>query len=118
MTYARKACSAPGCPAVHTNRGIYCTEHIRPKDDSYRPNATARGYDREWQEYRKRYLRDHRWCVCDECKKGKALPANVVDHIEPHKGNKRLFWARWNHQAMNKMCHDRKTVEKDGGLGR
>jgi 5-methylcytosine-specific restriction protein A len=118
MTYQRKACSHPGCPTVHRNKGAYCDAHRKVKDDSYRPNAADRGYDRDWQKYRIQYLRDHPWCVCPECRKGKPLKANVVDHITPHRGNKELFWARWNHQPMNKMCHDRKTVEQDGGLGR
>jgi 5-methylcytosine-specific restriction protein A len=40
-----------------------------------------------------------------------------VDHIIPHKGNKGLFWTRFNHQALCKSCHDRKTATEDGGFG-
>lgn len=118
MTYSRKACSHPGCPKVHTNKGLFCTAHMKPVDDSYRPNAADRGYGPDWQRYRKQYLIANPWCVCDECRAGKALPANVVDHIVPHKGDMKLFWDTRNHQAMNKMCHDRKTYESDGGFGR
>jgi 5-methylcytosine-specific restriction protein A len=45
------------------------------------------------------------------------LPANVVDHIKPHQGDEELFWDRNNWQAMNKICHDKKTVKEDGGFG-
>ncbi|WP_317617964.1 HNH endonuclease [Rhodobacter capsulatus] len=33
--------------------------------------------------------------------------ASVVDHITPHRGNKALFWDRYNWQALCKPCHDR-----------
>jgi len=41
----------------------------------------------------------------------------VVDHVIAHKGDPALFWNPANWQAMAKLCHDRKTVREDGGLG-
>lgn len=54
-------------------------------------------------------------CMCPHCK-GKALPANVVDHIQPHRGDSRLFWNPDNLQSMNKQCHDRykQSLERGG----
>ncbi|WP_223866012.1 HNH endonuclease [Salipiger aestuarii] len=36
-----------------------------------------------------------------------GAPATVVDHIQPHKGDKALFWDRNNWQPICKHCHDR-----------
>ena len=113
----RKACAQPGCPVVHTERGMYCAAHKKVAFDD-RLSASERGYGYEWQLASKRFLRAQPWCVCDECRAGKALRANTVDHIIPHRGNQELFWKVSNWQPMNKMCHDRKTVAQDGGLGR
>ncbi|WP_325175849.1 HNH endonuclease [Paenibacillus profundus] len=76
-------------------------------------------YGRRWRKYREQYLDKHPLCVCDECKRREVpLPADVVDHIQPHKGDYKLFWAPANHQPMNKRCHDKKTATEDGGFGR
>ena len=43
------------------------------------------------------------------CFDSKLTPATVVDHIIPHRGDKRLFWDEKNWQPLCKDCHDRKT---------
>jgi hypothetical protein len=45
------------------------------------------------------------------------IQATVVDHIVPHRGNMRLFWARENWAARCKPHHDAKTAREDGGFG-
>lgn len=45
-----------------------------------------------------------------------AEPVEVVDHIIPHRGDDRLFWAEWNLQALSKSQHDTKTATEDGGF--
>ncbi|AFR18473.1 HNH endonuclease [Burkholderia pseudomallei] len=45
------------------------------------------------------------------------MPASVVDHIVPHRGDAHLFWDQSNWQAMSKSCHDRKTARENGGFG-
>ena len=40
----------------------------------------------------------------------------MVDHVVPHKGDKRLFWTRQNWAASCKSCHDLKTLS-EGGFG-
>ena len=65
-------------------------------------------YGSTWQKYRKTFLRSNPLCVCDDCK-DKLTPANVVDHIIPHRGDERLFWDTANHQPLAKRCHDKKT---------
>ena len=117
----KKPCSRPGCHNV--TGGRYCDEHQgytkaggargpRPRGyDQVRGTAAQRGYDAKWRAYREDYLRVNP--TCKQCG-GKAT---VVDHVIPHKGNKGLFWTRFNHQPLCKSCHDRKTATFDGGFG-
>lgn len=87
----------------------------RPPTPDNRPSAAQRGYGYAWQRYRLSFLADPRNVICALCK---HHVATVVDHIIPHRGDNELFWARANHQALCKRCHDRKTAIEDGGFGR
>lgn len=35
-----------------------------------------------------------------------VTPANVVDHVIPHRGNTALFWDRSNWQSLCEHCHN------------
>ncbi|KIP99265.1 HNH endonuclease [Agrobacterium tumefaciens] len=71
------------------------------RHDNRRPSAGARGYNHEWRKARAEYLTMHPTCrMCGN-------PATVVDHIIPHRGDKRLFWHRANWQPLCQPCHDR-----------
>ncbi|WP_421695473.1 HNH endonuclease [Aestuariivirga sp.] len=67
--------------------------------DRTRPSASARGYDRQWSRESKIYLRNNP--ACTRC----GNPASLVDHIQPHKGNQKLFWNRGNWQSLCTGCH-------------
>ena len=57
------------------------------------------------------------WCQCPH-HKGQKVPANVVDHIIPHRGDTRLFYDSSNLQSMTKRCHDSmKQSQEKGGHG-
>ena len=122
MLLKRKACSFPMCPAVHTNRGSYCDRHMKPGRviQAEKPSMRYHSmYDKRWRKEAKAYLRKHPMCVCVDCKGSRRpLPANIVDHITPHKGDSRLFWDRENWQSMNRICHGGKTAEHDGRWGK
>ena len=98
----------------------YCDKHlrsIRRQQDEHRGSAAARGYDARWRKARVVYLGLHP--LCAECRRhGSTVAASVVDHIQPHKGNRTLFWEESNWQALCKRCHDAKTAREDGGFGR
>ena len=52
--------------------------------------------------------------MCVRCMaEGRYVPATVVDHIQPHRGNTVLMWDESNWQALCKRCHDRKTRKED-----
>ena len=103
----KRPCRHPGCPNL-CDKGVYCSQHMVFSSDRMRGGADARGYNAEWRIARKAFLQKHP--LCAECgKAGKLTPATVVDHIIPHRGNKRLFWDEHNWQPLCKDCHDRKT---------
>ena len=103
----RRPCRFPGCPNL-CDSGVYCRDHRQYSTDHVRGSADARGYNAEWRKARKAFLQKHP--LCSECRKvGKLTPATVVDHIIPHRGDRKLFWDENNWQPLCKSCHDQKT---------
>lgn len=99
----QRPCRHPGCPRL--SDGVYCDEH---RGLYMRENAAQRGYDSRWRAARKHFLERHPLCaLC--LKEGKTVPATVVDHVIPHRGDARLFWDKSNWQPLCKDCHDHKT---------
>jgi 5-methylcytosine-specific restriction endonuclease McrA len=98
--------------------GIICEcQRLRMQErnaryEAKRPSARERGYDGKWQVESKAFLAlpENRLCAC-----GCGRNADMVDHIIPHRGDKRLFWARSNWQALaTSPCHSRRkqSIEK------
>ena len=108
-----RACAKPGCPNV--TQDVYCDKHKPKASDKTRRRSTSYQHlyvSRRWKTNRKAFLTAHP--ICNICK---TRAATVVDHIEPHKGDLKMFWDRSNWQALCKPCHDRKTATEDGGFG-
>lgn len=80
-----------------------------------RDSAAKRGYGRRWQKYRDNYLRLHPLCKMHQ-DMGRIVPATVVDHVQPHRGDHKLFWDPKNHQPLCKPCHDvhKQRFERSG----
>ena len=58
------------------------------------------------------YLKENPFCVkCYE--EGHITMATVVDHIKPHRGDKKLFWDRGNWQPLCEHHHNVKTMTED-----
>lgn len=91
-------CRHPGCAARTSGR--YCDKHRRQE---YRATSTQRGYGSRWRKERKAFLNAHP--ICAHC----GHPAEVVDHITPHRGIYDLMWDHDNWQPLCKKCHDFKT---------
>ena len=108
-----RACTHLGCGGTQP-----CPEHTRQRDER-RGTANERGYSRLWQRISKAFLKRNPLCgmrddqqppVMSECRAQQRItPANVVDHVVPHRGNQRLFWNQRNWQALCFTCHNRKT---------
>ena len=117
---AKKPCALVGCGVLVESDERYCATHSREHQqemDARRGNAASRGYGARWRKYREAYLRAKP--LCEECEREHCVSAaNVVDHIEPHKGDHKLMWDPRNHQALCKQCHDRKTAREAGTFGR
>lgn len=120
---SRKVCTKGGCFELALQGEKYCEEHRltdeeKAKDyNKRRGSAAQRGYDNAWRKARKIFLAKNPFCVRCMLKR-LVVPATVVDHIIPHKGNMKLFWDKSNWQALCKACHDKKTITEDGGFGK
>ena len=104
-------CRHPGCAALVPYGTKYCEKHrsLHPEESR---SAAARGYGKAWQKARARYLASHPLCV--ECmKEGRYEKATDVDHIIPHRGDRKLFWDEGNWQALCHRCHSVKTRRDD-----
>lgn len=71
----------------------------KARHDQNRPTARERGYTSQWEKARAAFLAKHPHCAM--CGK----PSAVVDHIIPHRGDKRLFWNSANWQPLCTPCH-------------
>ncbi len=62
--------------------------------------------DREWWKLRSQRLKAEPWCrFCRQA--GVMTAAEIVDHIRPHRGDRRLFFDTTNLQSLCRPCHDR-----------
>lgn len=83
--------------------GVLCACQVKRKKeaDERRPSAHARGYDHRWRRERADFLKRNPFCR--RC----SQPATVVDHITPHKGDRRLFWDQSNWQPLCAHHHNK-----------
>ncbi len=114
-----RPCRYQGCPNLTHDHSGYCLAHLkesRQAQDQARGSASERGCDSRWYKARKVYLGEHPLCVkcLDE---GRVTMANCIDHIQPHRGDKRLFWDTSNWQALCTRHHSMKTTTEDGAFG-
>ena len=112
-----KPCRRTGCPEL-VRGGGYCAKH---RKDVRRIKATIHGergesgewhglyYTVRWREIRAAQLIREPYCR-DCAAHGVRTPATDVDHIVPHRGNKRLFYDATNLQSLCHSCHSRKTI--------
>ncbi len=123
-------CKFPGCCNRVPLGTRFCDAHramgekreaeAKVKREAFRKqrhgSANERGYSYRWQKASKAFLREHP--LCAECERnGITKVATCVDHIIPHRGDRRLFWDMLNWQPLCQECHSRKTAAEDGGFG-
>lgn len=112
MAYKPKVpCRHPGCPELVEPGQKYCAKH-KPMHPEENRSASRRGYGSRWQKASKTFLHAHPLCV--NClRHGRITKATVVDHIVPHRGDRKLFWDQNNWQPLCKRCHDKKTGKEE-----
>jgi 5-methylcytosine-specific restriction protein A len=86
------------------------TRSTQAQASNQRLSAHRRGYDRKWQAARLHHLAEHPMCAACATR-GCVTVATDVDHIVPHRGDRRLFWSRENWQSLCHECHSRKTQQ-------
>jgi 5-methylcytosine-specific restriction enzyme A len=79
-----------------------------------RRGASQRGYDARWRRVSREYLSRPFCAIC--ARAGLTVPATVVDHVIPHKGNDWLFWDPTNWQSLCTHCHNshKQSAERRG----
>lgn len=107
----KRPCLQPGCSAL-VIRG-YCQEHKPDADrqrwqgyDRCRGSSRERGYDHNWERFRKMYLARHP--VCNDC----GRLATEVHHVAKVKDRPDLKLVEANCMGLCKPCH---TVRTDRG---
>jgi 5-methylcytosine-specific restriction protein A len=106
----------PISPPIHRPIGYLPQKERKALSERYRGSRHDRGYTSRWDKARKGFIVKHPLCAEHE-RNGEVVTGQVVDHIVPHRGDKKLFWDRSNWQTLCKMCHDTKTAREDGGFG-
>ena len=95
----------PTMPRTHRPIGSATDEERNRQRYERRDKALASMYGIAWSRVRHVYLIEHPLCrYCERI--GRLTPANVVDHIRPHRGNADLFWNPDNWQPLCQPCHD------------
>lgn len=108
--------SRPRCGNLVTSG--YCDACIAAGESKEkRPSAHRRGYTRQWDRESKAYLLENPIAVDIFGEHATPQPAEVTDHIVPHRGDMTLFWDKNNWQGLTKRDHDRKTAMENGGFG-
>lgn len=82
----------------------------------HRDLTHRRLYDGRWERASKRFRRRHP--LCARCATlGRVSPAEVVDHVVPHRGDAGKFWDQDNWQPLCARCHNLLTAACDGAFG-
>jgi len=74
-------------------------------DGDGRGNSRQRGYTARWEREAASFKADHP--LCRGCLAvGRVSPAELVDHVEPHRGDQDLFWDQSKWQSSCRWHHD------------
>jgi 5-methylcytosine-specific restriction enzyme A len=101
----------PTKPPVHRPAGVRSAVEVKRELDRQRPSAARRGYGSRWRRARAAFLARHPLCAACQALE-RVVPATVVDHVAPHRGDARLFWDESNWAPACKSCHDAKTARE------
>jgi 5-methylcytosine-specific restriction protein A len=104
---------APGTACVcggvkRQGRCDRCDRGKRARDT--RKSAAERGYDWQWQKFRKRFLAEHP--LCEDCiSEGRVGAATDIHHKQKLRDRPELKYEEENLVPLCKMHHDRRTAK-------
>lgn len=104
-------CNRPSCPGkVQAGVCSVCGPKRRQRDyDRNRGTSTERGYDYQWQQFRKRYLAANPLCL--DCKEtGIIAAARDIHHKQKLCDHPELKYEEENLLPLCKMHHDKRTA--------
>lgn len=100
---AGRVCAHPGCSEV-VFHGSRCGAHV----EVFHQQDYRRWYQTpEWKRIRIEQLQREPWCR-DCAARGLMVKATDVDHIEPHRGDRELFF-KGPFASRCHSCHSKKT---------
>ena len=103
-------CVVPRCPErVQFGR---CRLHARQQEAHHnRFRAGTTRYDTaRWMRLRDAFRAEHPFCINADRDPRCTLLTDVVDHIQPHRGDEAKMFDPHNLQGMCATCHGRKTA--------
>lgn len=119
----RKICAVCGCDDIAVEGEARCADHLEQQlakrkaqraaaqQTDHAASARVLYADPKWVKASRSFLVRNPLCAdCGEL--GVIEPATDVDHIEPHKGDRKKFWDRSNWQPLCHSCHSRKTARE------
>jgi 5-methylcytosine-specific restriction protein A len=86
-------------------KGIVCMARTRKAINCVTSPTALLYRTARWLRMRKVQLQKEPLCRFHH-RLGEVVPASVVDHVTPHKGDKELFFDEGNLQSLCKPCHD------------
>jgi 5-methylcytosine-specific restriction protein A len=109
----------PLMPPLHRPRGQRSRREAQRSYDARRGSARDRGYDAEWDKASAAHREAHpfcRYCRFGVFGRKRVEATTCVDHLYPHKGDRRLFWLDlyWIESCAD--CHDggKQALERQG----
>lgn len=80
-------------PSARRKQQLLVRTAINRLTDQRRGSSSSRGYDARWAREAKRHLRSSPLCrYCQTSRSPRLMPAVLVDHFYPHRGDMDLFW--------------------------
>lgn len=110
----------PMMPGSHRPPGARARVEANREHDQRRGSAASRGYTGAWAKAADGHRRRHPLCrYCELAAFGgrpRVSPAELVDHLYPHKGDRAVFWLRALWVSCCKACHDgpKQAAERRG----
>ena len=110
----QRPCKAFNCPNTTSNANGFCNEHqVNAREQ--RGSARQRGYDRQWQQFRVRYLREHP--LCEDClvQPFPGEPPQPATEVHHEKKLKDFPELKYDKKYLHGLCHRHHSIRTARG---